>query len=46
MDKFIKWLLSVTLLLAFMFLGLKTQPKSDDSEDEKPKKPVILRILG
>ncbi len=46
MDKFIKWLLSVTLLLAFIFLGLKTQPKSDDPEENKPKKPVILRILG
>jgi len=45
METFIKWLLNVTLLLAFMFLGLKSQPKPNDAEDEKPKKPVILRIL-
>ncbi|MBL4854571.1 hypothetical protein JYT93_00985 [bacterium AH-315-J19] len=46
MDTFIKWLLNVTLLLAFMFLGLKAQPKPDDAEDKKPKKPAILRILS
>jgi len=45
METFIKWLLNMTLLLAFMFLGLKAQPKPNDADDEKPKKPVILRIL-
>ncbi len=46
MNTFIKWLLNISLLLAFIFLGLKTQPKPDDAENDKPKKPVILRILG
>jgi len=46
METFIKWLLNVVLLLAFMFLGLKVQPKPDDADDKKPEKPVILRVLG
>ncbi len=42
----LKWLLKASLLIAFMFLGLKAKPKQDKSDEEKPSNSVILRMIG
>lgn len=42
----LKWLLNASLLIAFMFLGLKAQPKKDNPDADKSQNSVIMRILG
>lgn len=42
----LKWLLKVSIMIAFMFLGLKAQPKHDNSDNNKRDKSALIRILG
>ena len=42
----LKWLLNASLLIAFMFLGLKAEDKKDNSNGEKSQNSVIMRLIG
>ena len=42
----LKWLLSASLMIAFMFLGLKVDPKKDNQDGEKSQNSALVRILG
>jgi hypothetical protein len=42
----LKWLLNASLLIAFMFLGMKAQPQEEETDNSKPQKSVIVRLLG
>ncbi|MCF6221807.1 MAG: hypothetical protein L3J65_11910 [Robiginitomaculum sp.] len=42
----LKWLLNASLLIAFMFLGLKAEDKKNHKDGEKSQKSVMMRIIG
>jgi len=42
----LKWLLNASLMIAFMFLGMKAQPQKDDTDNQKPTNSVIVRLIG
>ena len=42
---YLKWLLNASLMLAFIFLGLKSAPQSDDSKEDGKNKQAIARLF-
>ena len=42
----LKWLLNASLMIAFMFLGMKAEPQKDDPDNKKESKSIIVRLIG
>lgn len=42
----LKWLLKASLILAIMFLGLKTDPNKENADNESNGKSAIMSMLA
>ena len=41
----LKWLLKASLILAIMFLGLKTEPNKEKADNENNSKGAVMTIF-